>query len=131
MAFFNDPIAQLLTHIRNAQGAQHLFVDLDLSKMRQEIVELLYKQGYIAKYLVDPENHRMRIFLKYNKKREPVIQGLKRVSSPGLRRYAGYRDVPRVKNGIGMAIVSTPKGIMDDKTAREMKLGGEILCFIW
>ena len=131
MAFFNDPIAQLLTHIRNAQGAQHIYVDLDLSKMRTAIVELLHKQGYISKFLVDPENNRMRIFLKYNQKREPVIQGLKRISSPGLRRYAGYRDVPRVKNGIGMAILSTPKGIMNDKTAREMKLGGEILCYIW
>ena len=131
MSFFNDPIAQLLTHMRNAQQAQHLFVDLENSNMRESIAEVLYKHGYISKYLVDNENKKIRVFLKYNAKREPVIHGMKRISSPGLRRYAGYKNMPKVKNGIGMAVLSTSQGIMDDAQAREKKIGGEILCYIW
>ena len=131
MTSFNDPIAELLTCMRNAQKAQHVYVDLDLSKMRVSIAELMKKEGFIEEFLVDENMKKMRIFLKYAKGRRPVIHGMKRVSSPGLRRYVGHQNIPLVMNGIGMAVLSTSKGILDDKTAREMKIGGEILCYIW
>ncbi len=128
---FNDPIAELLTKIRNAKTAQHRYVDLNFSKMKVKILEILKNQGFIENFLVNEEKHKIRIFLRYTKNRESVIHGLKRVSRSGLRRYIGYGEVPRVFNGMGIAILSTPKGIIDGETARNLKVGGELLCTVW
>jgi small subunit ribosomal protein S8 len=126
-----DPVADLLTRIRNAKDARHRFVDFRPSKMKVEIVKILQQQGFIEKVLVDNENSRARVFLKYSDGRESVIKGLKRVSSPSLRRYVGYKMIPRIYGGMGIAILSTPSGIIDGESARRMKLGGELLCLIW
>jgi small subunit ribosomal protein S8 len=128
---FNDPIAELLTKIRNAKGAQHRFVDLSYSKNKIKILEILKNQGFIENFLVNEEMHKIRIFLRYTKERGSVVSNLKRVSTCGLRRYIGYKDIPRVFNGMGIAILSTPKGILDGETARNLKVGGEILCTVW
>lgn len=128
---FNDPIAELLTKIRNAKGAQHRFVDLSYSKNKVKILEILKDQGFIENFLVNEEMHKVRIFLRYTKERGSVVSNLKRVSTCGLRRYIGYKDIPRVFNGMGIAILSTPKGILDGETARNLKVGGEILCTVW
>ena len=128
---FNDPIAELLTKIRNAKDAQHRFVDMYHSKVKMKILEILKNQGYIENFLVNEEKHKIRIFLRYTKTRESVIRGLKRVSTSGLRRYIGYREIPKVFNGMGMAIMSTPHGIVDGETARNLKVGGEIMCTVW
>jgi len=128
---FNDPIAEFLTRLRNAQKAEHKFVDMSLSKMRKSLVEILLKQGFIEHFLIDESKKRMRIFLKYTQGRKPVMQGLKRVSSPGLRKYVGCKKIPKILGGIGIAILSTSLGLLDDRTAREQKVGGEILCYIW
>jgi len=129
----NDPIADLLTRIRNASSARHRFLDVSWSRMRESLVKILKEQGYVAHYLVKEEKKRgtIRIFLKYGAGRKPVIQGLRRVSKPSLRRYVGAKKIPRVMGGMGMTILSTPKGLMDGKTAREQNLGGEVLCFAW
>lgn len=128
---FNDPIAELLTKIRNAKGAQHRFVDLSYSKNKIKILEILKNQGFIENFLVNEEMHKMRVFLRYTKERGSVVNNLKRVSTCGLRRYIGYKDIPRVFNGMGIAILSTPKGILDGETARNLKVGGELLCTVW
>lgn len=128
---FNDPIAELLTKIRNAKGAQHRFVDLGYSKNKIKILDILKNQGFIENFLVNEEMHKIRIFLRYTKERGSVVSNLKRVSTCGLRRYIGYKDIPRVFNGMGIAILSTPKGILDGETARNLKVGGEILCTVW
>lgn len=127
---FNDPIAELLTKIRNAKAAQHRYVDLNHSKMKIMILGILKHHGFIENFLVG-EKHKVRVFLRYTKKREPVINGLKRVSTSGLRRYIGYDKIPRVFNGMGIAILSTPKGVIDGETARNLKVGGELLCTVW
>jgi small subunit ribosomal protein S8 len=127
----NDPIADLLTRIRNARNARHRYVDLGLSRVKVQIIKVLHEQGYIDNFLVDEERGRARIFLKYGEGREPVIKGLKRISSPGLRRYIGYRKIPKIYGGMGVAILSTPGGIVDGETARRQKLGGELLCYVW
>lgn len=127
----NDPIADLLTRIRNAKQARHRFVDFRPSKIKMEIVKVLQAQGFVDKYLVNEEKGKARLFLKYAGGREPVIKGLNRVSSPSLRRYVGYRQIPKIYGGMGIAILSTPGGIVDGETAREQKLGGELLCFVW
>ncbi|MBI2743889.1 MAG: 30S ribosomal protein S8 [Chlamydiales bacterium] len=127
----NDPIADLLTRIRNAALARNRFVDLYHSREKASIVKVLQEQGFVDNFLVDEAGGRMRIFLKYGFGRQPVIQGLKRVSSPGLRRYVGYRNIPRIFGGLGVAILSTPSGILDGKKAREQKVGGELLCLVW
>ena len=127
----HDPIADLLTRIRNAKDAKHRFVDFRPSKLKVEIVKILQAQGFIERYLVDEEKGQARLFLKYAGKREPVIRGLKRMSSPSLRRYIGYRQIPRIFGGMGIAILSTPGGITDGETARGKKLGGELLCLVW
>jgi len=126
----NDPIADILTRVRNAKDAKHRYVDSELSKARLEIIKILKDQGYIDSFLVDNDKKRMRIFLKY-KNRRSVIQGLKRVSKPGLRRYVGHGSIPRVFNGLGIAILSTSQGILDGESARQKKLGGELWCTIW
>ena len=126
-----DPIAQFLTSVRNAKKAQHRYVDLDLSNVRVEIAALLKKHGFIENFLASKERRKIRIFLKYNASRESVIHQLKRVSSPGSRVYKGYREIPRVWNGMGIAILSTPDGIMEGEIARDKKVGGELLCTVW
>ncbi len=131
MASHHDPISDLLTRVRNAKLAQHRFTDLSLSKAKLRIVQILKEQGLIENYLVNDEERKMRVILKYAHNRESVIQGLKRVSSPGLRRYIGYKKIPRVLGGMGIAILSTPKGIIDGETARKLQVGGELLCLIW
>lgn len=127
----NDPISDLLTRIRNAQKAQHRYVDVGFSNMKHDIVRILKEQGLVDNFLVDPEQRRMRIHLKYDQYREPLVQGLKRISKPGLRRYVKSAEIPKVLGGMGVAILSTPIGILDGKTAREKRVGGELLCFIW
>ncbi len=127
----NDPIADLLTRIRNARQARHRFVDFRPSKIKMEIVRVLHEQGFVDKFLVNEEQGQARLFLKYAGGREPVLKGLNRVSSPSLRRYVGYRQIPRIYGGMGVAILSTPGGIIDGETARQKKLGGELLCLVW
>jgi small subunit ribosomal protein S8 len=128
---FNDPIAELLTKIRNAKSAQHRYVDLSHSKMKVKILEILKDHGFIENFLVNEEKYKMRVFLRYNKNRDSVLHGLDRKSKCGLRQYIGYADIPKVFNGMGIAIMSTPKGIMDGETARNLKVGGELLCTVW
>jgi small subunit ribosomal protein S8 len=127
----HDPIADLLTRIRNARLAKHRYVDFRLSAMKLIIVKVLLEQGFVDNYLVNDEKGEGRVFLRYTNGRDPVIQGLKRVSSPGLRRYVTYREIPKVLGGMGAAILSTPKGVLDGETARKMKVGGELLCLVW
>lgn len=128
---FNDPIAELLTKIRNAKNAQHRHVDLDSSKIKVKILEILREHGFIENFLVNEEKHKIRVFLRYTKARESVIRGLTRISTCGLRQYIGHTEIPRVFNGMGIAIVSTPKGVLDGETARNLKVGGELLCTVW
>ena len=128
-----DPIADLLTRIRNANSSKHETVDVPASNMKKAIVDILDKEGYIKSYKVieDGKQGVIRINLKYGPNHEKVISGLKRVSKPGLRFYAGADELPRVLKGRGIAIVSTSKGIMTDKQARKANIGGEVLAFIW
>ena len=130
----SDPIADMLTRIRNANTAKHDTVDVPSSKMKLAIADILVDEGYIAKYdLVEEGNFKtIRITLKYGKdKNEKIISGLKKISKPGLRVYAGAEDMPRVLGGLGIAIVSTNLGDMTDKEARAKKVGGEVLAFVW
>ena len=127
----NDPIADLLTRIRNARNARHRYVDLRPSKVKLQIIKVLHDQGFIDNFLVDEEHGKARIFLRYSETRQPVISGLKRISAPGLRRYIGYREIPKIFGGMGVAILSTPVGIIDGETARTQKVGGELLCLVW
>ena len=127
-----DPVADMLTRIRNACSAGHRRVDIPASKLKGEVARLLRDNHYIAdfKVLEDGERGVLRLYLKYHNEL-PVIRELKRVSTPGLRRYVKCREIPRVKNGLGMAIVSTPKGLMSDRDARTANLGGELVAVIW
>jgi len=127
-----DPVADMLTRIRNACSAGHRRVDIPTSKLKAEVARLLRDNHYIAdfKVLEDGERGVLRLYLKYHNEL-PVIRELKRVSTPGLRRYVKCREIPRVKNGLGMAIVSTPKGLMSDRDARTANLGGELVAVIW
>lgn len=127
----HDPISDLLTRIRNAKQAKHRYVDFPISRVKLAIVQVLQEKGFVEKVLVNKEKKVARMYLKYANGRECVINELKRVSMPGLRRYASYKDIPRVQGGLGVAIVSTSKGIIDDTKARNEKIGGEILCLIW
>ena len=128
-----DPIADLLTRIRNANTSKHETVDVPASNMKKAIVEILNNEGYIKGYQVieDGKQGVIRITLKYGRKNEKVISGLKRVSKPGLRYYASADELPRVLKGLGIAIISTSKGIMTDKEARAQHIGGEVLAFVW
>ncbi len=127
-----DPIADMLTRIRNANAARHATVDVPASNMKKAIAEILLDEGYIKNYQVIPDGGQgtIKITLKYNDK-EQVIKGLRRVSKPGLRVYVGAEDLPRVLKGLGVAIISTSKGVMTDKKARAANIGGEVLAFIW
>ena len=128
-----DPIADMLTRIRNANSAKHETVDIPASNMKKAIAEILCEEGYIKSYQVieDGKQGVIRIALKYGPSKERVISGLKRVSKPGLRIYAGAEELPRVLKGLGIAVISTSKGIMTDKTARKENIGGEVLAFVW
>ncbi len=130
----SDPIADMLTRIRNANTAKHDTVDIPSSKMKVAIADILVNEGYIAKYdIVDDGNFKaIRVTLKYGEdKNEKVITGIKRISKPGLRIYAGKNEIPFVLGGLGIAILSTNKGIMTDKQARKLQVGGEVLAFVW
>ncbi len=128
----SDVIADMLTRIRNANNAKHDTVDIPASNMKKSIADILTNEGYIKGYNIveDGKQGIIRISLKYNGK-EKVIKGLRRVSKPGLRIYASSEDMPRVMNGLGVAIVSTSKGVMTDKEARKQNIGGEVLAFVW
>ena len=130
----SDPIADMLTRIRNANTAKHDTVDVPASKMKLAIANILLDEGYIAKYDLVEDGHfqTIHITLKYGAdKNEKVITGLKRISKPGLRVYANTEDIPRVLGGLGTAIISTNKGVVTDKEARTLGVGGEVLCFVW
>ena len=129
----SDVIADMLTRIRNANDAKHETVDVPASNMKKAIAEILLNEGYIKSYTVveDGKQGIIRIALKYAPGKQKVIHGLRRVSKPGLRIYASCEEMPRVLNGLGIAIVSTSKGIMTDKKAREENVGGEVLAFVW
>ncbi len=128
----SDVIADMLTRIRNASNARHETVDVPASNMKKAIADILVAEGFIKGYEIieDAKQGVIRITLKY-KNKQRVIQGLQRVSKPGLRVYSSCEDMPKVMNGLGIAIVSTPKGIMTDKTARKENVGGEVLAFVW
>ena len=130
----NDPIADMLTRIRNANTAKHDTVDVPASKMKLAIADILVDEGYVEKYdLVDNGNFKdIRITLKYGKdKNDKIIAGLKKISKPGLRVYAAKDELPKVLGGLGIAIISTNKGVMTDKKARQLNVGGEVLAFVW
>ncbi|MBP5292977.1 MAG: 30S ribosomal protein S8 [Clostridia bacterium] len=129
----SDVIADMLTRIRNASSAKHATVDVPASNMKKAIADILVEEGYIKGYEVVDETKQgvIRITLKYTANKQRVIRGIKRVSRPGLRIYAGCEDMPKVMNGMGIAIVSTSKGIMTDKKARRENVGGEVLAFVW
>lgn len=131
-----DPIADYLTRIRNAQMAGHRIVEIPASRLKKAITEILYDQGYVLKYTYEEKNDKnkqglIKIALKYDPAtKQPVIRELVRVSRPGLRKFSGATDIPRIINGLGVMIVSTSKGVMTDKKARELNVGGELLCYI-
>ena len=130
----SDPIGDMLTRIRNANMSRHTTVDMPSSKMKEAIVSILVKEGYLKGYevLQNGVKKTMRVTLKYGRsKNEKVIAGLKRISKPGLRVYANCEDIPRVLNGLGLAIVSTNKGILTDRDARKQGVGGEVIAFVW
>ncbi len=128
-----DPIADLLTRIRNANMVKHVSVDVPASNVKKRIVEILMEEGYIKGFDVieDGKQGLIRIELKYGENKERVITGLKRISKPGLRVYAKKTDVPRVLGGLGCAIISTSNGIITDKEARKLGVGGEVICYVW
>ncbi len=128
-----DPIADMLTRIRNANDAKHETVDVPSSNMKKAIVDILLEEGYIKNYQIIDDNKQgvIRITLKYGANKQKVISGLKRVSKPGLRVYSSKEEMPKVLKGLGIAIVSTSKGIMTDKNARKNNVGGEVLAFVW
>lgn len=128
-----DPVADMLTRIRNACSARHRRVDMPVSKLKLEIARLLRDNHYIQDFqtLDDGRHGLLRLYLKYHAGDQPVIRELRRVSTPGLRRYVGHREIPRVKNGLGIAIVSTPKGLMTDRDARTAHMGGELVAMVW
>ena len=132
MMNMTDPIADMLTRIRNGIQARHETVDIPASNMKQEIARILKEEGYITDYAVTGDLKKtMTVTLKYGPNNEKVISGIKRISKPGLRVYAKASEVPKVLNGLGIAIISTSKGIMTDKEARKQNLGGEVLAYIW
>ena len=124
-----DPIADMLTRIRNANQMRGKEVAMPTSKMKLEIAKILANEGFIEKYIV--KDNTLTLTLKYGQNKERVITGLKRISKPGLRVYAGANEIPYVLNGLGIAIISTPKGVMTDKLARKNNVGGEVIAFIW
>ena len=131
---YSDPIADYLTRIRNAVRANHRVVEIPASNLKKDITKILFEQGYILSYKFDDSNVQgtIKIALKYNKEtKEPVIKKLQRISTPGLRQYAGANDLPRILNGLGIAIVSTSHGVMTGKQAKRDNVGGEVLCYVY
>ena len=132
---YTDPIADYLTRIRNANSAGHRIVEIPASKLKKEITKILFDQGYILSYKFDDESTvqgTIKIALKYDKvTKEPVIRHIERASRPGLRKYAGADNLPRVLNGLGIAIISTSQGVMTGKKARELSIGGEVICYVY
>ena len=128
-----DPIADMLTRIRNASNQKHSSVEIPMSKLKLEMARILRESGFVVNYRVDGEgkDKKISVMLRYSKNDIPVITGLKRISKPGCRVYVGKDDVPRVIGGIGIAILSTSRGLLSDKKARKDKVGGEVLCYIW
>ena len=128
-----DKIADMLTRIRNANSAKHATVDIPASNIKKAIAQILLDEGYIKGFQVieDGKQGIIKVTLKYGENKQRIIQGLRRVSKPGLRIYAASQDLPKVKNGLGIAIVSTSKGLMTDKAARKQNIGGEVLAFVW
>ena len=128
-----DPVADMLTRIRNANSAKHDTVDVPASNLKKAIAQILLDEGYIKAFQITDEGVQgnIHITLKYVGKKEKVISGLRRVSKPGLRVYAGAEELPKVLKGLGIAIISTSKGVMTDKQARELHVGGEVLAFVW
>ena len=129
----SDPIADMLTVIRNGCKAKHKKIEMPASRMKQEILKVLLEEKYISnyKYIEDRKQGRLRVYLRYTDNEDSVITGLKRISTPGLREYAGSKVVPRVQGGLGIAIISTSQGILSDKEARKRKIGGEVICHVW
>ena len=132
-AVITDPVSDMLTRIRNGINARHMKVPMPLSKLKIHIADCLKEEGFIEDYEVQRAAHppTLTVQLKYDQNRECVITGLKRVSRPGLRRYVGSRDIPVIRNGLGVSIVSTSQGVMTDREARRRKLGGELVCTVW
>lgn len=128
-----DTIADYLTRIRNATRVNHHKVDVPASNIKKQMTRILKDYGFIQNYLLidDKKSGIIRIYLKYDSEGNSVIHGLKRISTPGLRRYVGVKEVPRVYNNLGIAILTTPKGVISDRDARKIKAGGEVLCFVW
>ena len=128
-----DPIADMLTRIRNANTAGHETVEIPASKMKKAIAEILKDEGYIADFEVieDDKQGMIKVTMKYGAHKEKVISGIKKISKPGLKKYAKAGDVPRVLGGLGIAIISTSKGVISDKEARKLNVGGEVLAFVW
>jgi small subunit ribosomal protein S8 len=128
-----DTIADLLTRIRNASSAKHDTVDVPASNMKKAIVQILVDEGYVKSFSVieDGKQGVIRIVLKYGEGKTPIIQGIKRISKPGLRMYTSAEDMPKVLKGLGIAIISTSQGVMTDKKARAAGIGGEVLCYVW
>lgn len=131
--YVTDPIADMLTRIRNAIMVFHEKVDIPHSKEKEAILKILKEEGYILNYkeIVNGNKKNLRVYLKYGEKREKVIRGLKRISKPGRRVYSNVVDIPKVLGGLGLAVISTSRGIITDRQARKENIGGEILCYVW
>jgi len=128
-----DPVADMLTRLRNASKAKHTTTDMPASKLKRQIAQILKDEGYIQDFeeVEDPPQNALRVHLKYGENRSPALSGLRRVSKPGLRVYKGRQDIPRVLGGMGTVIISTPKGLMTGRDAWRQNVGGEVLAFIW
>ncbi len=128
-----DPIADMLTRIRNAGHAKFEKVDIPASRLKIGLARILKEEGYIKNYKVIKDNRQgiLRVYLRYDERQTPIIQGLKRISKPGRRVYAGIEDLPRVRAGLGVAVISTSKGVVTDRQARKLMVGGEVMCEIW
>jgi small subunit ribosomal protein S8 len=133
MAYTTDPVADLLTRIRNANTAHHDSLEISGSKLKVEIVKILQREGFVKGFEIikDPKQDKIKVFLRYGPRREKVITNLKRISKPGLRVYASRDNLPRVLRGLGVAILTTSQGVMTDKEARRLGIGGEVLCYVW
>ena len=129
---WSDPIADMLTRVRNAQSAGLEIIEMPSSRMKSDIAKVLKEEGYVTDFEVEGDTKKiLRVALKYNQDEKPVIRGIRRESKPGLRRFCGWKEVPRVLGGLGVAIISTSSGVMSGVEARRRKLGGEIICSVW
>ena len=126
-----DPIADMLTRIRNANSAEHQTVEMPASKMKAAVLEILKEEGFVKNFEAVNEGKTLKVALKYGSNKEKVITGIKRISNPGFRVYAGKEELPRVLGGLGIAVISTSKGVMSDKQARKLGLGGEVIAYVW